>query len=637
MNCCKYTIKNIGDKVANFNFKKCDDKGWYYESLIEPNETLEVWLEINSYSTEFKTIEILSKDCNYPEFIPSPTRFTTPTVTPTLTITPSITPSSTVTPSVTLTPSFTPTPSVVPENLKLTFNCFFSDVSFYVQNLSGINFDMTVDWGDGSPVEFFTNSDNYTTYYTYNDIGIFTANVYFNDRSNIVNFSLQTSPLIDIKGLEGFPLLKTLFLNQNNLSAFTPQHPLSSYLELINLDTNQINTFEPLYPLSNSIIQLEIKNNFLSSFNPPYPLPSSLNYLDLSNNNITTFNPTYSLPTSLTELYLSYNPITGFTPTQTITNNLKFLYLNNCSITKNELQNTLNYLSSISWVAPNTLDISNQTTLACIPLTNSSYLNLISQGWSIVATICSLDLYFDNIAYADLLVGDSSNISDWNTFFNLPSLGTSFSSVSVSGNTVSLYGGNNIQLKPYIFRDYTHLLKFSDNGGAIKNFMEESFGGPLGTSSLTEIYSLGVENVYYRTFYNCNSLTSIDLPNLLHITNESFSNCTQMGSFYFPLLTTAGEYCFNGCLSATTFNLPSLSACSSWFFYNCSVATTFYLPSLVNLGGTVGDDSIFEGINTNLNTVTLTIPLSRMTCNSGFPDGDIIFLQGYCPTNIITV
>jgi hypothetical protein len=44
-----------------------------------------------------------------------------------------------------------------------------------------------------------------------------------------------------------------------------------------------------------------------------------------------------------------------------------------------------------------------------------------------------------------------------------------------------------------------------------------------------------------------------------------------------------------------------------------------------DLGGSVGDDSVFNGIIGE--TITLTIAASRETCNGGNPDGDIVYLS----------
>jgi len=643
MNCCKYIVKNTSDLIANINFKKCDDKVWYYEFDIEPNEIKEVWLEINSYSTEFDTVEILSTDCNYTNIVVSPTHSGTPPVTPSNTPTPSITgtppvtPTHTPTPSVTgtppVTPTHTPTPTTIPENLKLIFNVSFDDVSFYVRNLTSVNFNMTVDWGDGTPNDTFTGTDNYTPYHTYNAIGVFTAIVTFSNRTQITTFSVQNMPLIDVKGLEGFPSLRTLYLNENQLTGFTPQHPLSSVLELINLDDNQVlSTFDPSYPLSNILTQLELRGNAISDFNPTQPLPLSLEILDLS-----------------------FNPLSAFTPTQILPSNIGFLYLNNCSLTNDTIKNTLDYLDNITWNNVNNMYFQDQTTNSCIPYSYPAYQNLIYEGWGITAEFCYLNLLFDDITNANILVGDSSDVNDWNTFFELPTFGTLFSGVTVSGNTVSLLGGLNIQIKPQLFTDYVPLLKVHDYGEVITGLGEESFGGSLGISGLEEVYlpgvtySLGLDGYStYGNFGRCHNLTDAYLPKLEVLGVNIFSYCdsltgltlnfnniteTRFGEFLgtsslstlslpnltygglvsfanmncdfnfpslveayqsftnnttstfdFPLLETAGSYCFVDCNNVTSFYLPSLITAGDYTFTSCYNNTTFNFPSLTGCG-----------------------------------------------------
>ena len=111
----------------------------------------------------------------------------------------------------------------------------------------------------------------------------------------------------------------------------------------------------------------------------------------------------------------------------------------------------LDYLDTISWSAPANMAFQNQTTGACIPWSYPSYQSLISDGWSITADSCYLDLLFNDIANADSLVGDSTHVNDWNTFFDLPTFGEPFSGVAVNGNTVSLLGGLNISIKSHLF------------------------------------------------------------------------------------------------------------------------------------------------------------------------------------------
>ena len=45
-------------------------------------------------------------------------------------------------------------------------------------------------------------------------------------------------------------------------------------------------------------------------------------------------------------------------------------------------------------------------------------------------------LMFTDISFANGLVGDASNVNDWNTYLDLPLLGTPFASVQVAGNEV---------------------------------------------------------------------------------------------------------------------------------------------------------------------------------------------------------
>ena len=54
--------------------------------------------------------------------------------------------------------------------------------------------------------------------------------------------------------------------------------------------------------------------------------------------------------------------------------------------------------------------------------------------------VYTLKITFDNISNANALVGNSSSLSNWNTFFNLPTYGNPFVKVSVNGNEVSLIG-----------------------------------------------------------------------------------------------------------------------------------------------------------------------------------------------------
>jgi hypothetical protein len=61
---------------------------------------------------------------------------------------------------------------------------------------------------------------------------------------------------------------------------------------------------------------------------------------------------------------------------------------------------------------------------------------------------------------------------------------------------------------------------------------------------------------------------------------------------------------------------------------------TFYLPQCTNLGATVGNDNVFNGIGGK--NITLTIFFNLMECNGGLPDGDIQYLQANNTVTIVT-
>ena len=332
-----------------------------------------------------------------------------------------------------------------------------------------------------------------------------------------------------------------------------------------------------------------------------------------------------------------------------------------------------------------------------------------------------LTLGWDDIANADLLVGDASDVADWNTFFDLPTNGIPFSSVIVTGNTVNLYGGSNINLRDDLFSYNLNLLSVVDEVNCITTAGQFSFGD-CSEATLFDLPSLTTANA--AVFYNCYSVTTFNLPSLTTGSYAFFNGCTSVTTFNLPLLTYADSYCFVGCYSVTTFNLPSVtyaggeyvfagcssvttfnlpalttagyecfSFCSSLTtlnlpslttagdfcfslyhneattfnlpslttagqycfyycfltptfdlpslttaglgcFFNCVSVTTLNLPSCTNLGGTTGNNDVFDSIVEN--TITLTIPASRMTCDSGNPDGDIQYLQANNTVTVIT-
>jgi presenilin-like A22 family membrane protease len=287
-----------------------------------------------------------------------------------------------------------------------------------------------------------------------------------------------------------------------------------------------------------------------------------------------------------------------------------------------------------------------------------------------------LTLGFDDITDADTLVGDSSNVEDWNLFFNLPGWSTEFSSVSIDGNEVTLIGGENIVFRKNRFEEQSVVLVIDQ--GCVCYVGESCFY----QSSLVSVDLPSLTTLSYSCFYNCQSLVSITLPALTTAGRDCFAYCESLEVFSLPAVTSLGSNCFESCISLTelselsfplllsiptgcftyctsltTINLSELDnisnnvflGCDSLFSINlpavtfvdqlcfsyCTALVSISLPLCTNLGGSINNNNVFESI-AGL-TMSLTIPAALMTCNDGDPDGDIVYLQENNEVTIIEV
>ena len=228
-----------------------------------------------------------------------------------------------------------------------------------------------------------------------------------------------------------------------------------------------------------------------------------------------------------------------------------------------------------------------------------------------------LELTFDDIA--NVPVADASSVSDWNTFFGLPTNGTPFTSVVVDGDKVTLIGGANIHLKDNIFSIYEsgcpHITSIVDISGNIVTAGE---------------YCFAASQV----------IVNYDLRGLISAGEGCFSGYGDIAfesekTFNLPILETAGDYCFYSLMLQTYITLPALKNVGDYCFGSLNSIQTLNIPACELLGATVDVDYVFY--LTSGQTITLTIPSALMTCNGGNPDGDIQYLQANNLVTIVTV
>jgi hypothetical protein len=198
-------------------------------------------------------------------------------------------------------------------------------------------------------------------------------------------------------------------------------------------------------------------------------------------------------------------------------------------------------------------------------------------------TTKTLVLGFNSIG--SVPVADPSSASDWNTWFNLPTKGTPFTSAVVHGNSVALIGGKNIVVSQTLFDAYL-LTQIVDNGAIVETELSA-----FSYTNLTYVHMMGLRILGDDTFSHSSLLEYVILPSCIRTGTHALEHITSLKNVY--------------------------------------------MPKCRNLGGSVLDDGVFtSSIGNNL---ILTIPASRMTCNGGSPDGDIQYLQANNTVTIVQV
>ena len=278
-----------------------------------------------------------------------------------------------------------------------------------------------------------------------------------------------------------------------------------------------------------------------------------------------------------------------------------------------------------------------------------------------VANPCYLE-----IVLSDITAAPDRNLADWNADTDWS---TPFTAYVEVGNTIRLYGGSNVYL-PTLFNSNTSLISINDGCGAITGLDNAVFGDcinlayvnlPAATSipveaflnctSLTYFSAPLVTNINNAGFNGCTALTTVIFPNLLTIGEAAFSACSSLFTITAPNLTSIGPTVFQGCISLTSISFPKVTSVSSpnafagctslitanlpaatfigaSAFQTCAALITINLNSVINLGGTPGDDGVFDSLT---NLITLTVPVVQETIDGGDPDGDIVYLLTYNP------
>ncbi len=231
----------------------------------------------------------------------------------------------------------------------------------------------------------------------------------------------------------------------------------------------------------------------------------------------------------------------------------------------------------------------------------------------------------------------SFTLAQWNTFFNLPTLGTAFTSISITGTEVTLLGGSGIALNSY-FTNNTNITGIFDDCGCIASIVNNAF---FGTTNLTDAVLNAIPNtpnvsfansgiingsfasatnIGFQAFYNTPNLGVIAINNATTIGTQAFSGSGVI-AINTPLATSYGQEAFAFCYGLTTVSGPLVTSVGNGCFNNDYTITDLYIPLCSSMGISSGGNNVFDNIFGS--TMILTVSIVLQTNNGGLPDGDI--------------
>jgi len=220
----------------------------------------------------------------------------------------------------------------------------------------------------------------------------------------------------------------------------------------------------------------------------------------------------------------------------------------------------------------------------------------------------ALVMRFDS--FANTPVVDPSDVSQWNTFFDLPTNGTPFSSVTAQGRHIYLYGGSGITVKASRFVANVNIEAFQDNSNVVVACSTSAFNGCTNISQqvLASVVSIGELGISKN-----DGITELILDSLTTLGVNGISDNNLLETIYAPVLTTVGDF---------------------GFAENSSIRT-IYIPSVLTMGDAVTNNTVFNGISGQ--AITLTIPSAIMIANSGQPHASVQLLMDNNQVTIIEV
>jgi len=125
----------------------------------------------------------------------------------------------------------------------------------------------------------------------------------------------------------------------------------------------------------------------------------------------------------------------------------------------------------------------------------------------------------------------------------------------------------------------------------------------------------GYTQIGTRAFGTFNTMTSVEMPNVITIGDYAFANCSLIESIDIPNVITIGTGAFSECSSLISVNMPNVETIVDSAFFKCVSLTSIDIPKVIviNFGTFQNCTSL---VNINIPNVTTIIWRGFMGCTS---------------------
>lgn len=230
------------------------------------------------------------------------------------------------------------------------------------------------------------------------------------------------------------------------------------------------------------------------------------------------------------------------------------------------------------------LNLPSVTSLAFFPLSGTSSLTTLVLPK--VTKIGQQGLNGTSLRVLDL--PSCTSIGDYNFSYSLPQCHLILRSETLCAHTRS--AGNQGIKYIYVpanligsYRGATNWSEYAEQFRSIIPGDEDTLQGIV-NETLTDWTNNSVTSIPERAFYKYTPLKTVSSESVTSVGVYAFKSCESLTDLDLPNLVSTASYgeCFSGCRSLVNVNLPRLQRFSNGIFTDCTSLKSIYLPEVIN-------------------------------------------------------